>query len=316
MTKKKRTYEERRIFVLNNPQAPRLCPELAAEIGLVESILLLQIEFWISVSTTEEHDGERWTFQSIRDIQDMFPFLGTSTINRAIHRLQGLPADKKDPRPVLPRLIKVGNFNRMKYDQTRWFAIDLEGVAHLKSIQIGQPGPCQNGTGSTQNRAGSDRNGTRSDRNGTTIPETTTEITPEITGKRSVESFEGFGGSSPVESQKEPHPEETAGNLEKLVDATGAKAIASYMADLSKVDLHDPEHIRSNVSNALHRFQESRLPERDFIELMHEARGVTLRHSWNIRKQASGDADLKNRAPYFFAVFKTLLRERVAAVNT
>jgi hypothetical protein len=41
---------QERVFVLNDPNAPRLSPALAIEIGLNESILFLQLEFWIAIS--------------------------------------------------------------------------------------------------------------------------------------------------------------------------------------------------------------------------------------------------------------------------
>lgn len=150
------------IFIPNNPNAPRLCPELAFEIGLNESILLLQIEFWIRTSTTEEHDGKRWTYQSITEIQEFFPFWSTATINRAIQSL----IDKQ--------LVIIGNFNKAKYDKTRWFSINHTECAKLNSIRVGG-----HDTRSTQNDTGSNQNDTRSTQNDTTIPEITTEITTE-----------------------------------------------------------------------------------------------------------------------------------------
>lgn len=177
-TRKPRKYAERRLFILNNPHAPRLCPELAVEIGLAESILLLQIEFWISISDNLRA-GERWTWQSTRDIQHAFPFWGIGTINRTVHSLQS------------KHLIKVANFNSHKYDRTRWFALDLKGIEQLQSIRLAEE-VFQNGTGQPrvfQNRAHSAQNGTRSIQFGTrsaqnraTIPETSAETSdPETT---------------------------------------------------------------------------------------------------------------------------------------
>lgn len=153
-----------RVFVLNNPLAPRLCPELAQEIGLNESILLLQIDFWISTSTTEPHEGRWWTFQSVRDIQETFSFWSLATINRTIQSL----LDSK--------YILTGNFNRLKYDKTRWFALNPEVLKSLKSIRLdGHETPLfQNDTRSAQNE-------TRSTQFETTIPETSTEISTETT---------------------------------------------------------------------------------------------------------------------------------------
>lgn len=153
---------KKRIFTLNEPNAPRINPALAKEIGLNESLILLQIEFWISISNNER-DGKRWTYQSVRDMQEKsFSFWSISTINRAVNKL------------IDEGYIIEGNFNKMKYDKTRWFALNFETLNELESISI-------NGddTGVFHNDTRSNHNDTRSNHNDTTIPEITTEITTE-----------------------------------------------------------------------------------------------------------------------------------------
>ena len=153
---------KKRIFTLNEPNAPRINPALAKEIGLNESLILLQIEFWISISNNER-DGKRWTYQSVRDMQEKsFSFWSISTINRAVNKL------------IDEGYIIEGNFNKMKYDKTRWFALSFKKLNELESISI-------NGddTGVFHNDTRSNHNDTRSIQNDTTIPEITTEITTE-----------------------------------------------------------------------------------------------------------------------------------------
>jgi hypothetical protein len=145
-----------------------VCPELAAEIGLNESILLLQLEFWIRTSTTVEHEGRQWTYQSVRDIQKTFKFWSIATINRTIKRL------------IDNGYIIVGNFNKQKYDRTRWFALNYEKLRELKSIRIVELLDRGVDTRSNQNETRSNQNDTHSVQNETTIPETTTETTTDI----------------------------------------------------------------------------------------------------------------------------------------
>lgn len=114
-----------RIFTLNEPNAPRLNPALACEIGLNESLLLLQLEFWISISNNER-DGKQWTYQSTRDIKNKaFPFWSVMTINRGIKSLikQGL-------------IISTTEYNQVRYDKTRWFSLVPENINKLSSIRI------------------------------------------------------------------------------------------------------------------------------------------------------------------------------------
>ena len=111
-----------RIFILNEPVSPRINPALAVEIGLNESIVLLQIEYWISVS---QHfiDGQRWTYQSVREMQkESISFFGVYTINRTVQSL-------------LQKGTSLKEFLIKQIDKTRWFALNFEKLSELKSIQ-------------------------------------------------------------------------------------------------------------------------------------------------------------------------------------
>ena len=117
------SYEENRVFNITDP-ITRYMPSLSDEIGINESILLLQLEFFIAISNNER-DKQRWTYQSLSDIQaKLFPSISTSTINRTIHNLKNLG------------LITIAQYNKSKYDKTRWYALNLEGCEKLKSLSI------------------------------------------------------------------------------------------------------------------------------------------------------------------------------------
>jgi len=134
----------------------RIVPDLAVEIGLNESIMLLQIAFWINQSSNLR-DGQWWTYQSVRDMQQKaFPYWSLATINRTVAALEAAG------------FICVGNYNAAKFDRTRWLALNPEALAHLTSVKV----VFQNDTRTTQND-------TRTTQNDTTIPETPTEITAE-----------------------------------------------------------------------------------------------------------------------------------------
>jgi hypothetical protein len=154
-------YEQNRILVLLNELLPRLSPALAAEIGLVASVLFLQIEFLIAVSDNVRN-GRRWTYQSIRDFKSMFPFWSHETINRGIKSLQAMG------------LIDVQNFNRHKYDRTRWFAINEANAAKLKSIRV---------LGSSRFESQSSQFETGSSLDKTTIPNTTSNTSTDNSTK-------------------------------------------------------------------------------------------------------------------------------------
>ena len=153
--------ERNRLFDLKGQRLVVVCPQLAEEIGFNESLLLLQLDYLIAISNHEK-EGQRWTYQSVTDIEKMFPFWSRATINRVIKSLENRG------------LINVGNFNRKKYDKTRWFAINIGEAEKLKSIKVvkREQWPFQNELGLAQIE-------THSDHGETTIPNMTTDITPE-----------------------------------------------------------------------------------------------------------------------------------------
>ena len=60
-----------RLLTFNDPHPMRIDRDLAAEIGLNESILLLQLEYLISISSNER-DGRLWTYQSLTNMQEVY----------------------------------------------------------------------------------------------------------------------------------------------------------------------------------------------------------------------------------------------------
>lgn len=144
MSGKKYT-DDTRIFVINNPKAPRFSPELAKEIGLNESLAFLQIEFllvlrgqWLEcdkerVTNCDHPNGpgrghfHRWIDLSARQLADELQYPSKDTANRIMQELL-----KK--RALLPPLIMEADYNVRKQDTRRWVAINFAGARELKSI--------------------------------------------------------------------------------------------------------------------------------------------------------------------------------------
>lgn len=148
------------LYTPGGPTVTRILPELAVEIGLNESIVLMQISFWIGQSNNLR-DGCYWTYQSLRQMREKaFPYWSIETIRRTIESLS-----KKG-------YIRIGNYNKIESDKTQWFTLDPEMCSRLRSVlcaPVADEGvsKCdrvsQNETGVSQNE--------------TTLP----EITPENT---------------------------------------------------------------------------------------------------------------------------------------
>lgn len=170
------------IYTGANPTVERIIPELAVEIGLNESIMLMQISFWISQSKNVQ-DGVYWTYHSVREMhKKYFPYWSVTTIWRTINNL-------KDSGFILV----TDEFNKRKKDRTQWFALEPDKLSTLKSVLIAPA--LEISTGKLF------QNETPLSQNETTLPETTTDI------KKTVASDEA-GDSSNAKSKKtrEPNP--------------------------------------------------------------------------------------------------------------
>lgn len=116
----------RRLFILNDPGAMRISAELAAEIGLMKSIVLLQFEFLLSI-TQVEREGKRWIRATLEELrQKYFKWSSRATIWRAIEDLQD------------DKLVIAKNFNTAGFDKTLWFTLNMRQVEKLKSVRLFQ----------------------------------------------------------------------------------------------------------------------------------------------------------------------------------
>ena len=93
--------------------------ELATALGLNESIVLQQIEYWLTKfketnKTRHYQKGKWWVYNSYREWKTNFPFWSESTIRRAIKSLED------------EGILITDNFNKLKIDRTKWYSINYE----------------------------------------------------------------------------------------------------------------------------------------------------------------------------------------------
>lgn len=97
---------------------------LAEELGLNEAIVLQKIHNWIKYNRKTKNkrmikDGRVWTFRSYSKLNDELPFFSEATIMRAIHKLEE------------NGVLISQNYNKHKYDRTKWYTIDYSIVRNL-----------------------------------------------------------------------------------------------------------------------------------------------------------------------------------------
>jgi hypothetical protein len=87
-------------------------PEIAARVGVNAAILYQNIVFWCEKNRANghnEHDGNFWTYNSLKAWGELFPYMTTKQIRTALDVLEE------------NGLILSGNFNVSAYDRTKWF---------------------------------------------------------------------------------------------------------------------------------------------------------------------------------------------------
>lgn len=80
-----------------------------------EAIILQQIHYWL-VKNINIKDGYSWVYNSIKDWNKQFKWLSEPTLKRKFKSLE----DKG--------LLIIGNYNKAKFDRTKWYRIDYDAL--------------------------------------------------------------------------------------------------------------------------------------------------------------------------------------------
>lgn len=165
-------------FLIEEPPL-QVLPTLACQVGLNEAIVLQQFKYWLDRSNNIE-DGHKWIYNSYQEWNKQFPFWGKNTLVRAINNLEK------------EGLLVSGNFNKAKFDKTKWYRINYDRLDELEGL-----GKRSTQNGLTRNPKwvnGETQNGLT---NTNRLPETTTEITKRKIKESSGDLSDGTS-SAPV----------------------------------------------------------------------------------------------------------------------
>lgn len=110
--------------LLLNEKPLLVLPALAVKIGLNESIVLQQLQYWLKKST-HFIDGHYWVYNTYAAWKEQFPFWSDKTIRRIIQKLE------------TEGYIITGNFNKIQSDRTKWYRIDF-GALNALAAPCGQ----------------------------------------------------------------------------------------------------------------------------------------------------------------------------------
>lgn len=112
----------------------------ACKYGVNEAIFLNNIRHWIRFNKEKKinsHEGRFWTYDTTKTYSEYFPFFTERQVKYTIAKL------------VESGILIRGCFNKLKYDQTRWYsvnedwALDLENTKDDKVLYKGRGSPLQ-----------------------------------------------------------------------------------------------------------------------------------------------------------------------------
>ena len=101
--------------------------EVAKECGVNASILFTNIAYWVEHNRANRanfHDGTYWTFNSMKAFSELFPYFSQKQINTALKKLED------------EGLIATGNYNKLPFDRTKWYAVTKKGHSFLQNEEL------------------------------------------------------------------------------------------------------------------------------------------------------------------------------------
>lgn len=96
--------------------------DIAKEYGINAAVLLENIGYWVKLNEANEtnfFDGNYWTYNSRRAYQELFPYMSKRQVDTAFEKL------------INAGLIITGNYNKLAYDRTLWYALTQKGKSIL-----------------------------------------------------------------------------------------------------------------------------------------------------------------------------------------
>ncbi|WP_272540135.1 hypothetical protein [Providencia sp. PROV191] len=100
-------------------------PELAVRLGLNEALLLQQVQYWLSeTSSGVDHDGRRWVYNTIEEWREQFPYFSESTIKRAFNNLKKLG------------VLNIEQINKRTHDRTNYYSINYEHALLSDEVKL------------------------------------------------------------------------------------------------------------------------------------------------------------------------------------
>lgn len=94
---------------------------------IATAVIIYNIRYWLRKNVANkkhQHDGRYWTYNSVKAFSDLFPYLTEKQIYSRLKKLED------------SGYLIVGNYNKVGYDQTKWYSINEEEFKTFKEAPI------------------------------------------------------------------------------------------------------------------------------------------------------------------------------------
>ena len=100
----------------NKPQMHHFDVEDAIKYGVEKAVVLSNIRFWLNNNKNKDlsavkHDGYYWMYNTAKDMSNVLPYFTQSKVQRLLKQLED------------DGVLIVGNYNKVKYDRTKWYTL-------------------------------------------------------------------------------------------------------------------------------------------------------------------------------------------------
>lgn len=106
-------------------------PKVAMVVGTDAAIILQNIEYWVTRKEEDNtdsnyFDGHYWTYNSARRFAEIFDWMDERKVSRCLKKLES------------KGLLISGNYNKHKYDRTKWYSLSCTRIDCALCTSINQ----------------------------------------------------------------------------------------------------------------------------------------------------------------------------------
>lgn len=189
-----------RLLINENPL--QVLPSLAVALkNINEAIILQQVQYWVNRSENE-YGGRKWVYNTIKQWKDQFPWLTEKAIRNRFDSL------------IEKGVIITSNFNKSKFDRTKWYTIDYDKLNSLINNQNNGENP--NATHSEESSESKRKK----------VPNATGSKV-QMDSEKSATSHLEESSTSDVEESTEPIPDNTIDYPETSAENTDLRSSAN-----------------------------------------------------------------------------------------